>query len=109
MNNKLNIVAVDFDGTLCEDKYPDIGAAKPLVIQYIQSLQESGCKVILWTCRNGEVLEQALEWCKQHNIQFDAVNENLPEIQEKWGGDTRKVYCDAYIDDKNMFVSQVNF
>lgn len=110
MNNSsiLNIVAVDFDGTLCEDNFPEIGPAKPHIIKYIKSLQQSGCKIILWTCRTGKELEQAVEWCKEHNIVFDSVNKNLPEIQEKWGGDTRKVYCDAYIDDKNMFISGVN-
>jgi gamma-glutamyl-gamma-aminobutyrate hydrolase PuuD len=47
-------------------------------------------------------LDNAVEWCKQRGIVFDAVNENLPEVKERWGGDTRKVYCDYYVDDKNL-------
>ena len=103
-----SIVAVDFDGTLCEDNFPEIGAAKGFVIRYIKTLKNQGTKIILWTCRTGEELKQAVDWCSQHGIEFDAVNQNLPEIQEKWGGDTRKVFCDAYIDDKNIFISGVN-
>lgn len=94
------IIAVDFDGTLCEDKYPEIGKPNKIMIQVIQRAKDSGDKIILWTCRNGEALDKAAEWCKQQGLEFDAINENLPEIQEKWGGDTRKVWADVYIDDK---------
>lgn len=96
------IIAVDFDGTLCEDRFPEIGAEIPLRVLTVKHMQQIGIKTILWTCRDGKPLENAIEWCKKHYLKFDAVNENLPEIQEKWGGDTRKIYCDHYIDDKNL-------
>lgn len=96
------IYAIDFDGTLCVDKFPEIGKPYLNRIEVVKTIQKSGAKIILWTCRNGENLKNAVEWCKQYGLVFDAVNENLPEVQAKWGGDTRKVYCDCYIDDKNL-------
>lgn len=96
------IYAIDFDGTLCEDRFPEIGKELPERIEYLKALQKQGHKLILWTCRQGKPLTQAVEWCKCRGLYFDAVNENLKEIQEKWGGDTRKVFCDFYIDDKNL-------
>lgn len=96
------IYAIDFDGTLCEDKFPEIGEPYLERIETVKTLHKSGIKIILWTSRNGDSLERAVEWCKQHGLVFDAINENLPELQAKWGGDTRKVYCDYYIDDKNL-------
>ena len=96
------IIAVDFDGTLCEDKFPEIGAAYEIRLKRLKHLKQCGCKLILWTCRNGAMLTSAVDWCKAHGLEFDAVNENLPEVQKKWGGDTRKVFCNMYIDDKNI-------
>ena len=95
-------IAVDFDGTLCENKYPEIGEPKERVIQRVKFLQKEGAKLILWTCRNGQDLEDAVKWCLERGLAFDAINQNLPEIQELWGGDTRKVYADMYLDDKNV-------
>lgn len=101
MNKKLpTIVAVDFDGTLVEDNFPEIGQPIPIMIEYIKSLSKAGAKIILWTCRNGKALEQALQFCTDYKLYFDAVNENLPEVKELYGGDTRKVFADFYIDDK---------
>lgn len=94
------IIAVDFDGTLCENKYPEIGEPNWKVIQHIKKQKFRGSKIILWTCRASERLLEALEWCHNYNIRFDAVNENLPEMIELFGSDTRKVYADEYIDDK---------
>lgn len=95
-------IAIDFDGTLCENKFPEIGEPNERVIQQIKFLQKEGAKLILWTCRNGQILEDAVAWCLEHGLAFDAINQNLPEIQEAWGGDTRKVYADMYLDDKNV-------
>lgn len=96
------IIAVDFDGTLVLDRFPNIGEPFYSRIECVKSLQKKGHKIILWTCRAGKVLEEAVQWCAEHGLVFDAVNENLPEVQKEWGGDTRKVYCDYYIDDKNL-------
>ena len=98
------IIAVDFDGTLCENCYPDIGSARTEVIEYVKNEKQNGAKIILWTCRADELLEEAVEWCRYHGLEFDAINENLPEIIEAFGGDTRKVYADEYIDDRNLII-----
>lgn len=94
------IYAVDFDGTLCEDKYPRIGAPNTELIDFLKRQQKIGNKVILWTCRSGELLEKAVQWCaRNHGLIFDAVNENLPGLVAAYGNDSRKVYADYYIDD----------
>jgi hypothetical protein len=98
------IYAVDFDGTLVEDDYPNIGIPTKALLGILK-LQKinSVSKWILWTCRSGESLTKAVEFCKNIGLRFDAINENLPEIQEIFGTDTRKVYADFYIDDKSKF------
>lgn len=95
------IIAVDFDGTLCENKYPEIGAPNRSLINILKTLQGlNQVYVVLWTCRTGDKLQEAVEWCESHGLLFDAVNENLPHIVEQFGGDTRKVFADLYIEDK---------
>ena len=98
----MKVYAVDFDGTLCEGKYPLIGEPKQDIIDYVKSLQEDGHKIILYTCRTGDKLDEAVQWCKDHGITFDAVNENLKERIEEYGTDPRKISADYYIDDKNL-------
>lgn len=97
---KTKILAVDFDGVLCVDRYPKIGRPRKEVFNYISKQKQKGCKLILWTCRRGKYLDEAVEWCKKQGLYFDAVNENLPESIKKYGGDTRKIFADVYIDDK---------
>lgn len=98
------ILAVDFDGTLCEDAYPEIGKPNTNVIGLVQSYRQQGWRIVLWTCRNREALDAAVAWCSQQGLEFDAVNTNIPEVQEMFGGDTRKVFADVYLDDKNIIV-----
>lgn len=99
------IMAVDFDGTLVENRYPEIGCERSEFCDTIRTLQKMGVKSILWTSRTGEALKQAIEWCEDHDLHFDTVNENLPEIIEMAGGvDTRKVFADVYFDDRNRTV-----
>lgn len=109
--NKFNLaytIAVDFDGTLCENKYPDIGEPIYKVINYIKQKQSEGCKIILNTCRSGDLLNNAIQWCKEYDLSFDAVNENLQERIECFGGDTRKISADLYIDDKAINMDYFN-
>ena len=94
------IIAVDFDGTLCYSKWPDLGEPNQPLIDYLRSQRASGNKLILWTCRAGEALERAISWCRDQQLEFDAINDNLPEIVEKYGNNSRKITCDYYIDDK---------
>ncbi len=95
------IIAVDFDGTLCADKWPEIGEPNADLIAYLIRQRESGAKLILWTCRTGRVLENAVNWSAKQGLQFDAVNENLPEVLDWMGGDSRKIFAHEYIDDRS--------
>ena len=94
------IYAVDFDGTLCENAWPEIGKPNYMLIQILKALREKGDKFILWTCRTANRLDEAIAWCKEQGLEFDAVNENLPEIIGQFGTESRKVFADVYIDDK---------
>lgn len=99
---KNKTIAVDFDGTLCSNKYPLIGHENIVLINKLKDLRTSGAKLILWTCRKNEYLDAAIHWCQNFGLEFDTVNENLPEYVEFFGGDTRKIYADIYIDDRAM-------
>lgn len=94
------VFGVDFDGTLSFGQWPGCGPANDGLIDFLIKRQISGDKLILWTCREGNDLEVAVEWCKQMGLVFDAVNDNLPEVIEKYGCNSRKISCDFYIDDK---------
>lgn len=97
--NYNRIIAVDFDGTLCTDRYPQIGTANDSLIHRLAECREQGDRIILWTCRVGLRLQEAILFCRARGLEFDAVNENLPEIIRRFGGDSRKIYADIYIDD----------
>ena len=96
------IIAVDFDGTLVEDKFPEIGEIKLKTWNKMRMARGQGAKIILWTSRDHQNLEDAIEFCKQQGFEFDAVNENLPECQALFNNDTRKVFADEYWDDKSI-------
>ena len=83
---KKPIIAVDFDGCLCENKFPRIGAANTAAIAKLRQRRREGAKLILWTCRTGTQLREALDFCELYGLRFDAVNDNLPEIIEKFAG-----------------------
>ena len=96
--------AVDFDGTLCENEWPDIGKPRHDIINWIKELQSRGHKLILWTCREDMLLVDALVWCADFGIFFDAVNDNLEEHKREFGGNSRKILADYYIDDKSISI-----
>lgn len=102
-NRKPRIIAVDFDGTLCEEAiWPSIGEPDVHLIEYLKERQAAGDKLILWTCRSGDHLKAAVNWCAtEHSLYFNAVNENLPETLEWMGEDSRKIFAHEYIDDRN--------
>lgn len=89
--------AVDFDGTLCRNEWPSIGAPNLALIHKLITRRLAGDKLILWTCREGERLQEALMWCQGHGLTFDAVNDGIVLTD---GVNTRKVWADVYIDDK---------
>lgn len=97
------IIAVDFDGTLVEDKWPEIGKPNKEMFEFLKYLQkEHNIKLILWTSRTDRHLINAIEFCKAQGMEFDAINENIPEVKAFTGRDTRKVYADIYLDDKSI-------
>ena len=72
-------IAVDFDGTIVENKYPKIGKPLPFAFETLKAFQKKGCVLILWTCREGELLDEAVEFCRRNGVEFYAVNQNHPE------------------------------
>lgn len=96
------VLAIDFDGTIVEHKYPEIGKENLFAFETLKQLQKQGHKLILWTYRCGEKLNEAVEYCRKNGIEFYAVNKNYPE--EKFNEDeiSRKIYADVYIDDRNI-------
>lgn len=93
-------IAVDFDGCICSDAYPDIGAPNWTVIGRLRAEQIAGAGLILWTCREGKLLEEAVAACSRWGLAFDAINESLPSWIDRWGNDPRKVGAVEYWDDK---------
>ena len=104
---KTKIIAVDFDGCLVTNAFPDIGSTIPETVDRLKKEQCDGARVILWTCRRGDQLTAAIRWCAMQGIYLDAVNENLPDVITAFGGDTRKIYADVYLDDKAVNVSDL--
>lgn len=97
------IYAVDFDGTLnLADTYPELGEPNAELIEFLKERRAAGDKIILWTCREGELLKAAVKYCNNYGLFFHAVNENLPENIAYFGNNCRKVRAHHYIDDKNM-------
>ena len=99
------VIAVDFDGCLCEDRWPGIGATNWPAVKRLMRERQRGSRLILWTCRTGELLEAAVNWCAERGLTFDAVNENLPERIQQYGGDCRKISADAYWDDRAVRIA----
>ena len=100
------IIAVDFDGTIVEHRYPQIGKKIPFAIETLKKLQVEHHQLILWTVREGKQLREAVEYCRSHGIVFSAVNNNIvPGLQEKMpclSGQCKKIIADIFIDDRNV-------
>lgn len=95
-------IAVDFDGTIVEHRYPKIGKEIPFAIDTLKLLTEERHKLILWSVREGELLEEAVEWCRKRGVEFYAVNKDYPEEEEIHAGFSRKIKADLFIDDRNL-------
>lgn len=94
-------IAVDFDGTIVEHKYPAIGKEILFAIETLKELQKQKHQLILWTYRSGKELDEAVEFCRERGIEFYAVNKNYPE-EEYDPTISRKIDADVYIDDRNV-------
>ena len=95
-------IAVDFDGTIVEHKYPEIGKEIMFAFQTLRALQEQGHQLILWTYRSGKELDDAVEYCRRNGIEFYAVNSSYPEEEFDEDYDSRKIDADVFIDDRNI-------
>ncbi len=97
------IIAVDFDGTIVRHRYPEIGEERPFAIQTLKMLTAERHQIILWSVREGELLDEAVEWCRARGLEFYAVNRDFPEEDvEKNRHYSRKLKADLFIDDRNI-------
>lgn len=96
-------IAVDFDGTIVEHRYPEIGKELPFATQTLRMLIEDRHKLILWSVREGKLLDEAVEWCRKRGIEFYAINKDFPEEDlSKNQSFSRKLKADVWIDDRNI-------
>ena len=101
------ILAIDFDGTIVEHRYPDVGELKPNAVKIINRLHAEGFTIIIWTCRGqADLVSDHLEVL---GIKYDYINENAPNVREMFGvgpdeewEPSRKIYADIYIDDRQL-------
>ena len=97
------IIAVDFDGTIVEHRYPSIGKELPFAIETLRKLTEEGYRIVLWTVRKGKLLDEAVEFCRKRGLEFYAVNRDYPEEEQEHNSHfTRKLKADLWIDDRNL-------
>lgn len=96
------VIAVDFDGTIVEHKYPAIGRELPFATETLRMLIRDRHKLILWSVREGALLEEAVEWCRERGVEFYAVNRDYPEERREHESFSRKLKADLFIDDRNI-------
>jgi hypothetical protein len=95
------VIAIDFDGTIVEDAYPQIGEPKLFAFETLQEMQKAHHQLILWTTREGQELEEAVDFCRKNGVEFYAVNNSYPE--ESFENDaSRKINCELFISHKNI-------
>lgn len=106
------IIAVDFDGTIttCSDMGNE-PVIRENAKEVLERLYDDGIQLVLWTCRTGQYMEQAIQFLEDNNMLhlFAAINENIREVKDTYGVDSRKVGADIYIDDRNVFTSEINW
>lgn len=95
-------IAIDFDGTIVEHKYPRIGREYPFALATLRKLAQEGHKLILWTVREGEQLAEAIEFCRAKGVEFYAINSNYPDASLEADLSARKLKVDLFIDDRNL-------
>ena len=96
------IIAIDFDGVIVTDIYPDIGVALPDMQDVMHFLYRQGHTLIINTCRTGVPARAAIDMLQARGIPFHYFNRNDPKQTEKYGGESRKISADLYLDDKNL-------
>ena len=96
------IIAVDFDGTIVRHRYPKIGEELPFASETLRMLIREGHRLILWTVREGKLLDEAVEWCRDRGVEFYAINRDFPEEDATGSGFSRKLKADLFIDDRSF-------
>ena len=96
------LIAVDFGGTIVEHRYPEIGPEIPFAIQTLKMLQKEGHRLVLWSVREGKLLEDAVDFCRERGLEFYSVNSNYTEEQTDHQNFSRKLKADVFIDDRNV-------
>lgn len=100
-NQEVLTIAVDFDGTIVEHAYPEIGEEMLFAFLTLRALQDKGHRLILWTIREGELLNEAIEYCRENGVEFYAANRSYPE-EDYQVMETRKIQVDLFIDDRML-------
>ena len=95
-------IAVDFDGNIVEHRYPEIGKERPFAVETLKRLINDRHRLILWSVREGKLLDDAVEWCRARGLEFYAVNKDFPEETTKHPQYSRKLKADLFIDDRNV-------
>jgi len=97
-------LAIDFDGTIVEEAWPEIGPLEPWALEALQALHADGHYLVLNTCRKGPLLADVREFLKAKRVYglFETINRNSPRRIREYGGDVRKLSADVYIDDRNL-------
>lgn len=95
------VIAVDFDGTIVDDRFPEIGKEKLFAFETLRALHNDRHKLILWTCRSGRRLDEAVNFCRSKGVEFYAVNANYPD-EPILEATSRKIVADLYIDDRSL-------
>lgn len=96
------LIAVDFDGTIVEHKYPKIGKELPFATETLKRLIKDGHRLILWTVRSGSLLQEAIDWCEERGVVFWAANKDYESDEGNGASGSPKVKADYYIDDRNL-------
>ncbi len=95
-------IAVDFDGTIVSHRYPEIGREMPFAVDTLKMLTREGHRLILWSVREGHLLDEAVAWCRERGLEFYAVNKDYPEEERSHDNFSRKLKVDLFIDDRNV-------
>ena len=111
------IIAVDFDGTIVYDAFPEVGEPRYKAFEVLKAMKETGHTLVLWTMRTNRpernYLDEAVEFCKENGVEFDAVNEQVDEVKNHsvFGGEdlANKIYADTYIDDRNFYTTIIKW
>jgi len=93
-------IAIDFDGTICKQSFPEVGALIKDADKYIRKLHKDEHTIIINTCRSGKYEGMAQDFLDANNIPYDYINSNLPELITFYKQDCRKISADVYIDDR---------